>query len=104
MLRRRRCSDIQSTIKPFEYDSNFNTRVNRRWSNSISPIFIGFLFIFLGKLSIIFCAIDLISGASISPFKFNPNYLTRVDPFEDPNLSSSWSEVGIWPTLGKGIW
>ena len=101
---RRRCSDVQSKIKPFEYDSNFNTRVNRRWGNSLAPIIIGFLFIFLGKLSIIFCSIDLISGAGISPYRFNPNYLTGVPLFEDPNLAASWSEMGIWPTLGKGIW
>jgi hypothetical protein len=101
---RRRCADVQSKIKPFEYDSNYNTRVNRRWSYSLSPIFIGFLFIFLGKLSIIFCSIDLIFGATTSPFRFNPNYQSGVSPYEDENLASSWSEMGIWPTLGKGIW
>ena len=96
--------NTQASIKPYEYDSHYNTRVNRRWSSSLSPIIIGLVFLFLGKLSIIFTAIDLSSGASLNPYRFNPNYLTGVSLFEDPDLASCWQENSIWPTLGKGIW
>ena len=105
MNRRSTLPAKQSAIKAYEYDAYYNTRVNRRWSNSLSPIFIGFVYIFLGKLSIIFSSIDLIFGAAQSPYLFNPNYKTNGIPsFEDIHLASSWQENSIWPTLGKGIW
>jgi hypothetical protein len=48
------------TLGPFEYDDYYNTRVNRPWARTKTPIVIGIFLILLGLLAIIFTSYDLI--------------------------------------------
>jgi hypothetical protein len=47
----------------------------------------------------------ILAGASVDPLTDNPNYFVAPAPVEeDGQLSGSWHENSIWPTIGKGIW
>lgn len=95
----------RSTVRPYEYDEYYNTRVNRPWAHAAYPIVLGLFLILLGIASIVFTAVDISRGSTISPFNFNPNNrIVGVSEFDNVNLAASWHENSIWPTLGKGIW
>ena len=61
------------TAKPYEYDSYYNTRINRRWTYQSSPYIIGPFLILIGVLSFIFTCVDISRGALVRPLFQNPN-------------------------------
>lgn len=92
-------------IKPYEYDSYYNTRLARAWTYLSSPVVCGVFLIILGLLSIIWTSIDISLGTLVRPFFQNPNnFGAQIPLIESPDLAATWNENTIWPTIGKGIW
>lgn len=67
-------SITRASVRPYEYDSYYNTRVNRAWPELRYPMLLAMFLIFLGVLAIIFTSVDIGKGASFMPYHENPNY------------------------------